>query len=310
MKVLHQIRPAVAEKITAALPEVELIAVPREGEPPAGLRAEVLLTYPWAAPNLALVLGRGVRWIHALGTGIDAFPLHLLGERRLTCSRGGSAVPISEWVLAVMLAFEKRLPEAWIREKPAGGAWSHLSLGTLHGRNLGLVGLGGIGTAVAERALAFGMRVRACRRSAAPAPLAGVEVVASITDLVAGSDHIVIAAPATPATRHLFDRELFAACKAGAHLINVARGSLVDDDALRGALDEGRIAMASLDAVAPEPLPADHWLYRHPRVRLSPHVSWSMPDAADRLIEPFIENLRRYRSGEPLVGIVDRRAGY
>ena len=309
MKVLHQIRAAVAAKVVAEMPEVELIAVPLEGDIPAGVTGEVLLTYPWASPNLHQILTRGVRWIHALGTGVDAFPFHLLSGQALTCSRGGSAVPIAEWVLATMLAFEKRLPESWIHSVPAEG-WSRAALGTLDGKTLGLIGLGGINTAVAQRALPFGMHVRAHRRSAAPSTIVGVEVVRSLADLVAVSDHVVIAAPATPATHHLLNRDIFGAMKTGAHLVNIARGALVDQEALRAALDDGRVAMASLDAVDPEPLPDGHWMYTHPRVRLSPHISWSMPGAADLLVQLFIDNLRRYRAGQPLEGVVDLTAKY
>ena len=308
-RILVQIRKELAERLAGAVPDVESVSIPLEGDFPPDVDGEVLLTLPWGSPNLAQVLARGVRWVHALGTGVDRFPIHLLGDRVLTCSRGASAIPIAEWVLAVMLAFEKRLPDAWIRGAPAGG-WSRMALGGLHGRTLGLVGLGGIGTAVAERAVPFGMRVLACRRTAAPASVAGVDVVESLPALVASSDHVVIAAPSTPTTRHLFDREVLAAMKPGAHLVNVARGALVDQDALRAALDEGRVAMASLDAVEPEPLPDGHWMYSHPRVRLSPHVSWHMPGAVDLLLERFIDNLRRWRAGEPLTGVVDREAEY
>ncbi|HUI28235.1 MAG TPA: NAD(P)-dependent oxidoreductase, partial [Candidatus Kryptonia bacterium] len=137
-----------------------------------------------------------------------------------------------------------------------------------------------------------------------------VQIQRSLAELASSSDHLVIAAPATPETRHLINRDIFAVIKPGAHFINVARGALVDQDGLRAALDDGRVAMASLDAVEPEPLPAGHWMYTHPRVRLSPHISWSMPGAADRLIEPFIDNLRRYRAGQPLTGVVDRSLRY
>jgi phosphoglycerate dehydrogenase-like enzyme len=307
VKVLSQIRDALRLQVAAAVPDVDLIPIPRDGDVPQGVSGEVLLTYPWGSPNLAQVLARGVRWIHVLGTGIDAFPVHLLHDQILTCSRGASALPIAEWVLAMMLAFEKRLPEAWIHD---ASAWNRSALGTLHGKTLGLVGLGGIGSAVAARARPFGMRVRAYRRTGAAAAGDGVEVLGSLADLVAAADHIVIAAPLTAATRRLFNADLLAIVKPGTHLINVARGGLVDQDALRAALDDGRVAMASLDAVEPEPLPAGHWMYRHPRVRLSPHVSWSMPDAAERLIAPLIDNLRRYQRGAPLTGMVDLREGY
>jgi phosphoglycerate dehydrogenase-like enzyme len=309
LTVLVQLRDALVQQVIGAAPGVRVVPVPMDGDLGGGVRGDVLLTLPWALPNTPALLRSGVRWVHALGTGVDAFPLGLLDPGQvLTCSRGASAVPIAEWVLAVMLAFEKRLPDAWIHARPA--RWSRLALGTLHGRTLGLVGLGGIGTAVAERALPFGMRVRAHRRTAtAPRP-AGVEIAPSLADLVGSADHLVLAAPATPATRRLVDAAVFAAMKPGVHLVNVARGALVDQDALRAALDDGRVACASLDAVEPEPLPEGHWLYGHPRVRLSPHVSWSMPDAADVLVDAFLDNLRRYGAGEPLTGVVDRAAGY
>jgi phosphoglycerate dehydrogenase-like enzyme len=208
----------------------------------------------------------------------------------------------------MMLAAEKKLPETWIHQPPAH--WSIGSLGGLHGRTLGLIGIGGIGQAVATRALAFGMRVRALRRSDAPTPVAGVEIVRNLGALLGDADHLVLAAAATRATAQLLDDAAFAQLKPGAHLVNVARGALVDHDALRRALDDGRVGLASLDCVDPEPLPAGHWLYEHPQVRLSPHTSWSMPGAFDLLIEPFVENLCRDLAGEALAHRVDLELGY
>jgi len=308
-RLLVQVRDSLARRIAAALPDVEVVPIASEGDLPPGISGEVLLTMAWGSPNLPQVLSRGVRWVHALGTGMDRFPFDLLGDRPLTCSRGSSAIPIAEWVLAMMLAFEKRVPDVWIHDAPTQEQ-ERMHLGSLYGRTLGLVGVGGIGTAVAVRALPFGMRMRAFRRLASVAGPPGVDIVDSITELVASSDHVVIAAPATPGTRGLFDDALFAAMKPGVHLVNVARGAIVDQDALRRALDTGRVAMASLDAVEPEPLPAGHWMYQHPRVRLSPHISWNMPGAAEILVDAFIDNVRRWRRGEPLDGIVDRAAGY
>jgi phosphoglycerate dehydrogenase-like enzyme len=308
-RVLVQLREPLVRRITVAVPDAVVTAIPWEGDLPPDVAGEVLVTLPWASPNLAQALGRGVRWVHALGTGVDRFPTELLGDRILTCSRGGSAVPIAEWVLAVMLAFEKRLPDAWIHDVPPDG-WSRTHLGGLHGRTLGLVGIGGIGTAVVERARPFGMRILAVRRSAGRPGPPGVDLVPTLAALVHDADHVVIAAPATAETRHLFDDAVFTAMKPGTHLVNVARGALVDEVALRRALDDGRVACASLDAVEPEPLPRGHWMYEHPRVRLSPHVSWNMPGAAELLVDTVIENLRRWQAGEPLVGVVDQTSGY
>jgi phosphoglycerate dehydrogenase-like enzyme len=308
LRVLSHVPLGLLARVREAFPAVTLEQVPGEGELAPGVAGEVLLTPTWGSPNLAEVLRRGVRWVHAYGTGVDGFPFELLEGRPLTCSRGASAIPIAEWTLAVMLAFEKRLPESWVREPPEH--WNMAFLGGLHGQSLGLVGLGGIGQAVATRALAFGMRVQALRRTPRASPLAGVEIVRDLRALLAASDHVVVAAPATAATRHLLGREALARVKPGVHLVNVARGDLVDQDALREALDDGRIARASLDVVDPEPLPPGHWLYTHPKVRLSPHTSWSGPGALDRLLEPFVANLRRYLAGEPLEQRVDLEQGY
>ena len=295
--------------VRAAHPDLLIVQIPERGELPADVRGEVLLTQTWGAPNTAHVMTRGVRWAHTFGTGVDRYPFETVGDAVLTCSRGASAVPIAEWVFAVMLAFAKRLPEEWVREPPERWNVTEM-LGGLHGARLGLLGFGGIGQAVAVRALAFGMEVRAARRTRTPSPVPGVEVVADARAAVEGADHVVVAAPATPATRHLVDAALLAAMKPGAHLVNVSRGRLVDQDALRAALDSGPLACASLDTVEPEPLPAGHWLYTHPRVRLSPHISWSGPGAFEGLLAPFIANLSRFLEGAPLRERVDVAAGY
>ena len=127
---------------------------------------------------------------------------------------------------------------------------------------------------------------------------------------MAGADHVVVGAPLTPATEGMVDDDLLAAMKPGAHLVNIARGRLVDQEALRRSLDGGHLGLASLDVCDPEPLPAGHWLYDHPRVRLSPHVSWSDPGALARLHDSFTVNLRRWLDDEPLLDVVDVEAGY
>ena len=132
----------------------------------------------------------------------------------------------------------------------------------------------------------------------------------SFARLVEGADILVLAAPVTPETRHVLNNQSFAQLKPGVHLVNVARGDLIDQDALRVALDAGVVAAASLDAVTPEPLPGDHWLYRHPQVRLSPHISWNWPGSAATVRAIFADNLRRYLDGEALHNQIDPAQGY
>jgi phosphoglycerate dehydrogenase-like enzyme len=154
------------------------------------------------------------------------------------------------------------------------------------------------------------MRVRALRRRPEPSPVEGVEVVGSLDELLAEADHLVLAAPATHRTRQLVNADTLQLVKPGLHLVNIARGALVDQNALRDALDDGRVAMATLDTVEPEPLPDGHWLYSHPKVRLSAHVSWASPAGMARTLEIFLDNLRRYADGEPLQHLVDPEEGY
>ena len=301
---INQLGPKAAEAMKAAVPGVEVIDAGAD-PPPADLRADVLFG-GWGAHSLDLA--QRVDWVHLAGTGVDSFPDELFDGRTVTCARGASAIPIAEFVLAGMLAFEKHLPDTWIHEPPEH--WNFASLGWLNTRMLALVGLGGIGLAVAERALPFGMEVRALRRRPEPSPLPGVEVVGSLEELLPVADHLVLAAPATPRTQHLIDADALALVKPGVHLVNIARGALVDQDALRVALDDGRVAMATLDTVDPEPLPEGHWLYSHPKVRLSAHVSWSSPAGLARTLEIFIDNLTRYAAGEPVLHVVDVDEGY
>ncbi len=307
-RVLTQVPMRLLDPVVEAHPDVEIISIPTDGPPPDGALGDVLLTSAAGPPNLAEVLRCGVRWVHAYGTGVNSFPLELLGDRIFTCSRGASATAISEWVIAVMLAAEKQLPQRWLSEPPEH--WFTAPLGSLRGKTLALIGFGGIAQAIARRALPFEMQVHALRRTAAKSPLESVRIVASLEALLAEADHVVVAAPETQATRHMIDDAAFALMKPGVHLVNIARGGLVDQDALERALDSERVGLATLDCVAPEPLPAGHWMYSHPRVRLSAHISWAAPGSFEGLIESFVDNLGRYRRGEELDGMVDVKEGY
>ena len=290
--------------LSAAVPDADFVEITPGAPPPvpSEILVALLSDHPALGPTLA-----GVRWVHVLGAGVDGFPLELVEDRILTCSRGASAPAIAEYVLGQMLAFEKHLPDSWITAPP--DRWNTANLGGLRGRTLGLIGLGAIALEVVKRALAFDMKVIAARRDPdKPAP-PGVEIL-TLDQVLGRADHLVVTAASTDATRHLIGTAAFSQVKPGVHLVNIARGALVDQQALIEALDDGRVAMASLDVVDPEPLPSGHPLYSHPRVRLTPHVSWSSPDTGTRTVELFVDNFHRWRSGTPLTGVVDPRTGY
>ena len=278
-----------------------------EAEIPEG---EVLLTSPQGVDGLAKILSRGVRWVHVVGTGVDRFPMELLDDHILTCSRGASAVPISEWAMAHILAEAKHLPEAWITEKPERWFFPRMTAATLVGQKLAIIGLGAIATETAKRAMAFGMKVKALRRTDKPSPLPGIQITTSPEELLDDADCLLVACALTEETRKMLDERMFAECKPGLHLLNVARGEIINESALRQALDSGIVERASLDTAVNEPLPKNHWMFSHPKVRLTPHISWSEPDALERLLEDFSQNLTRWQNAEPLEGIVNRQAGY
>ena len=306
---LTQMGGGIADTIAAVDPSIEVVVVPTDGDVDDVPGGDVLFASHRSATISALA--RKVPWVQVFGTGVDGLPADVFDGPVVTCARGASAIPISEFVLATMLAFEKRLPETWIAEPPQH--WGFVQLGALHGRTVAIAGMGGIGCAVAERALAFGCDVVGLRRTDGPSPVEGARMASSLAELLPQADHLVVAAPATSDTHHLIDRRALELVKPGVHVVNIARGELIDQDALRVALDDGRVAMASLDTVDPEPLPVDHWLYTHPKVRLSAHVSWSSPALGERLVEQFCDNLRAAIKGTALAdlhGVVEPAAGY
>jgi phosphoglycerate dehydrogenase-like enzyme len=298
-------------RIREQYPEVELVEF-TGGDPPAGLEADAFFGgyLGWDA-ILAWLDAAGVKWVQLSGTGVDNVARAVFEhDRVVTCARGASAVPISEWVMAAILAWAKRFPETFLSEPPKYWNFPNPALDRVEGSTVALVGLGGIGAAIASRAQAFGMHVRALRRTDAPSPVPGVEVVRTLGELLAGAAHVVLAAPATARTRGLIDAAAFAKMTPGVHLVNIARGSLVDQDALRVALDDGTVAMATLDTVDPEPLPAGHWLYAHPQVRMTAHISWYTPQLQAAAVDILLENIGHYLRGEPLVHVVDPAEGY
>jgi phosphoglycerate dehydrogenase-like enzyme len=210
----------------------------------------------------------------------------------------------------------RQLPLAVLRQ--AAGIWAQNEMAgedmpsLVDGRRMGIVGLGTIGQAVAVRAAALGMRVTGIRRRPERGAPPGVDVLGplDLDRLLATSDVLVLAAPWTAATDRLLGRKAIERMKRGAVLINVARGQLVDEDALTAALAGGHLGAAALDVFSSEPLAPASPLWSLPNVLITPHTSGFRADHWDAVIDLFSENLRRFEAGEPLLNVVDCEAGY
>ena len=275
-------------------------------------RADVV--FGFVIPRDILALAPRVRWIATPATGID----HLRGTGVLEAdvpitTVGGLFGPlIAEHVFAVMLTFAKRLPHFAAQQR--AHTWQMSRVTALEGRTVGLVGVGAIGSAVAVRAKAFGMRTLGLGRSNPRGRhVAGVDRLLGRGELhamLSQSDWVVVAAADTPDTRGMIGAAELAAMQPRAVLVNVARGSLIDEAALVDALRAGRIAGAALDVFAGEPLPPESPLWDLPGVLVTPHIATNVPEYLARAIEQFATNVRRFLVGEPLLNQIDRRRGY
>jgi phosphoglycerate dehydrogenase-like enzyme len=253
-----------------------------------------------------------LRWIHCDHAGLNKSARSEVFERGLlvTSSAGRSSPVLAEHAILFMLALAYNFP-AFLDAQRAHrwGIPGQDALRGLYGRTIGIVGLGNTGSELAVRAKALGMRVLGYRRSAAPPP-PGVDRVYSVAtgetldDLLRASDFVVLAVPLSDATHHLIGARELALMKPGAYLVNMARGAVVDEDALLAALRTGRLGGAGLDAFAKEPLPADSPLWDAPRTLITPHVTPQVPDRTGRSLAIIEENVRRYRAGETLVNLL------
>lgn len=311
--IAHQLGPEFETSVAPHLPaSVELIGLAPQTawDIPAG--AQALLAVPPRGGNVVVPRDKprgwphDLRWIQAVSVGVDEFPAWIHDGPVVTCGRGLNSIPLAEFVIASLLAVEKKLPEIWLDSL---AAWKRPELGALHGKTLGLLGFGSIGLEVAKRARAFGLRILAHRRSDAPSPLPEVELT-SFDTLLAQSDHLAVLLPLTSRTRHILNARAFDLLKPGAHIVNISRGGVIDHDALLAALDSGRVGFASLDVTEPEPLPAGHPLYAHPRTHISGHISYSGLPPRGLLVQLFLDNLRRFLAGEPLAERVLPEIGY
>jgi phosphoglycerate dehydrogenase-like enzyme len=325
------------ERIRAAAPGARIVTVSVEGLADGPLDDVEVMLRGWISSDaFDRILTRAPRlsWVHSATSGVERALTPSALERGVvvTNARGVFSRPIAEYVVMMILAVSRRLPQ--LLELQRERTWQPLEGTELRDVTVGIVGLGSIGRAVGALATAFGCRVVAVRRrgeaaegstvsttdgdrdaDAGDRPLGEVLLdrvggPETLPELLAESDFIVLAAPLTPETEEMINVETLALVKPGAWLINVARGRLIDERALIRALRDGQLGGAVLDTFRDEPLPPMSSFYDLPNVIVTPHTAWSSGRVLDRSVELFCDNLRRFAAGEPLLNVVDPSAGY
>lgn len=313
MKIASQWGEAINQAVAAAVPNAEIIAVEQGNIPCLSHGIDALLAAPMrnAAGDVPESPPEGwsfgLRWVQLLSVGLDSYPAWLFDGPVVTSARGTSAVAMAEFAMMLILTDVKKTNSLWASSPDD---WALRELNMMQDATLGVAGFGAVAEKLAQRALAFGMRVIATRRSSARLEYQGVERASGLAELFERSDHLVLTMPSTPETIHCVNHAVLAHANPDLHLINLARGTLVDNKALLAALNSGKIRLASLDVTDPEPLPPGHSFYRHPKVRLTPHTSAATASTVLNLAALVASNLEKLRRGEPLESVVSLGRGY
>jgi glyoxylate/hydroxypyruvate reductase len=271
-------------------------------------RADALLA--WRPPSRLAARAPRLRWIQSLTGGceqwfVDDTPAGVA----LTCARGTHRVQMSEHILAALFLCAKDL--AGIVLDQTASRWRRRVNPTLAGATLGILGLGAIGIEVARLAAGLGMRVIGTKRDPTPVPhVERVHPPAGTGQVLAESDYVLLLLPSTAETRGILDKTALASLKPGAWVLNFGRGDLIVDADLVAAVSERRIAGAVLDVFTREPLPIEHPFWTTPGIVVLPHVGGLHPARDSFVAELWVENLRRFVAGQPLLQVVDRARGY
>jgi D-2-hydroxyacid dehydrogenase (NADP+) len=298
-----------ATSISDLLPGVEILQLVEGEEISDADRDRITIAffsgdaYPERSPHYLRVALKApnLRWLHTFSAGVDSPIFQSLMARGITVtnSSGASAVPIAHTVMMYLLALSRDLP-GWFRAQQEH-RWEQRRITDLEGMRLGIIGMGPIGAEVARLALEFGMKPIGMRRTVNGTEPCETWTLDRLMELAGCVDALVLAIPLTDSTRHLIDAKVLSALPHGALLINVARGGVVDEEALIDALRNGSLAAAALDVFATEPLPVDSPLWDMPNVIITPHSSGSTPSADERAIEVFITNLGHLGAGRNLI---------
>jgi phosphoglycerate dehydrogenase-like enzyme len=283
----------------------------------AAVHASVLFNWSGSLSLFKQVFGMcpDLLWVHSRSVGLERtlFPGLIESVVPLTNGAGVFSASLGEFALGAILYFAKDF-RRMIRNQMAG-IWEAFDVSWASGHTVGVIGYGDIGRAIAERVRPLGMTVLALRRHASSSQgadplLAEIYPPERRLEMISRCDYVVVAAPLTSETRGMIGEAEFAATKPTAVVINVGRGPVISETAMIGALSSGRIRGAALDVFDHEPLPPGHPFYKLDNVLLSPHCADHTPDWLDNAMQFFIEQFERFRKGEPLRNVVDKKLGY
>jgi phosphoglycerate dehydrogenase-like enzyme len=270
----------------------------------------------------AFLKAKKLRWIQCHGAGVNklvAIPELVASDVLVTNTSGAHAPTIAEHFFGTLLSLTRKLPELYAAQRR--GEWIKWSEWTtqvgsypisLVGLSMGIIGLGNIGRAIAERAATFQMNIIAVdiRIMAKPSCVTELWQLDELPRLLSQSDVVAVTVPGTPVTNNLLSQKMMTHMKPGAYLGVVSRGGIVDEDALVVMLNEGRLAGAMLDVFITEPLPSSSPLWKAPNLILTPHVCGKSEYTTAAATSIFIENLERYFAGKPLMNVVDKTLGF
>lgn len=300
-------------KLRAVSPQLDIVTAATDQEALEKI-ADAEGLFGWATPELVRA-GNKLRWIQVPSAGVEncMFPELIESDITLTNARGIYGVQLGDHVMAFILAFSRCLNVLFARQQQR--VWEsrdNLTSHELLGTTLLIVGLGGAGTETAKRARPFGMKIIAVDlvEKQKPPYVDELHPAEALDEQLPRADYVAVCCPLTHRTRKLFGKAQFERMKPTAYFVTVARGGIVDTDALVAALKNGQIAGAGLDVTDPEPLPEDHPLWSMPACIITPHCSGQSPGAAERLFDILCENLHRFAADKPLINVVDKREGF
>lgn len=308
----HTLSDDHVKQIETAFPDLEVAVALGEATEEQSRDADILAGFPVRIPKVTE--GMKVRWIHTLSAGVDYVLTPEVKAREdivVSNSSGIHAIPITEHVIGLILSYNQQFPRIF-RDQAVKKWEKNVNSSELHGKTVTIVGLGAIGSQLAKTLKAFDCTVHGVVRTIREAPSYVDSLCTSDTmqEVLAVSDYVVICLPGSPETKGMFDAKVFGQMKESGVIVNIGRGTIINQDDLIEALENKTIAGALLDVTTPEPLPPESPLWSMPNVIITPHCSSATTKAMDRIIDRLCLNIDAFIKEEKLPNEVDKKLGY